>query len=506
VPAWVSACRLRPPVLKELEALYAGGVLRPGGPDLDPATMDHLRPLPDEAGVSALRELASLNFQRLWNLSAFFVGICRSRGGLAPLQQQPRGARRSRSPPLRTAGPPPWMESPPPPGAGGRAPGGAALGGRSPPGRQPRSPPSPQQRGGGGGGYRGGSPPPGRGRGRSVSPVGAPRRERDPYAPGPPRRPGSPGGAYSYHAAAARPAARGGLPGPPGMRGAEPPHHPQQRQQQQSSPVSPLADGGAYQHQHYDGWAAGQPHQHHQHHQQDHHHQDHHHQDHHHHQQQQDHAEHSGGRARYGGSPLSASGGGPPPATAYGGVKITSLSAWDAPALPGSGADQQHQHQHEQHEHDPWQGQQQQQQQQQQQEEAAGQHGGGGGGRPADPGAAAASAARDGGMFDVPRSSLDQWPAGSPVRAAVTDLVKELLKPSWKAQRIVRAAYKAVAKKSVEKVLASVALAGPHALPDTPAGAAQLLGERTRRGLHALVEGYVALAERHGLEALLAAA
>ncbi len=492
MPAWVHTCRLRPPVQRELERLYASGVLRPGGPDLDPATMEHLRPLPEEAGVSALRELACLDFQRLWNLSAFFVGICRSRGAaLGP----PRARRRSRSPPLRTAGPPPWMESPP-----GRGPGSAR--GRSPPGRA-RSPLSPLQRGLGrpgalsplpGGGYRGGSPP-GRGGGRASSSPAGPRRERFGAEPPPALlRPGSPG--YGY-APAAGGHGRGGrsrsppraLPGPPGRPGAEPLH-------QQASPVSPVDSGGGYQQQRYDAWGAEHQLQHRQHQQQ-------------HHQYQQQHplADYPAARspARYG-SPLS--GGDPPTDTAYAGVRITSLAAWDAPALPAAapaGGGEQHQQpgrddawypQHHQHHH----------QHHHQPEPGHEAHGYAGSGYAAAPAAAGGYSPGAAGMFDVQLSSLDQWAPGSVVRGAVTDYVKELLKPAWKAQRISREAYKSVAKRSVEKVLCSVALAGPHALPDSAEGAAQLLSERTRAGMQNLVEAFVALAEQHGIEARLAAA
>jgi hypothetical protein len=537
VPGWLYTCGLRPSVMQELEKLYVKGLLRPGGPDLDPATMDHLRPLPEEAGLSAIKELASLNFTRLWNLSAFFVGICKARCN----PNHPRNRRRSRSPP-RAGGPPPWMESPP-----GRMGPGAGRG-RSPPGRQHRSPLSPRggpmgrpgmlspPLGAAGGGFRGGSPP-GRARQASMSPAG--RRERDPYVMvDPPVNTGGYGGYGQGCGGAAGPAAGRSpireLPGPPGPRPGyeQHPGHLQHHQQRSPLPPQPLKDvpPAAYQQpspvspvQGQDNYppASGQ---------------------------YRGHGHGMGGRYdEPSRTPAEAA------AAGYGEVKITSLAAWDAPSIPAH-SNSHHQQQPQQQERG-W--------PQQEQGRYGGydgrQHqsssyppaaspganapypssngypadrrgdpysraapqeatGGYGGGYPPAAGGPAAidsSYSPDGPagygralpptMFDVKQSNIEQWPPGSAVRSAVTDYVKELLKPVWKQQRISREAYKAVAKKSVEKVLCSLAVTGPQALPDSQQGVDLLFTERAMGQMGVMVEGYVSHSERFGLESLLAA-
>ncbi|KXZ42766.1 hypothetical protein GPECTOR_119g397 [Gonium pectorale] len=103
-PPWVSNARLAPQVKMVLEGLYGRGKLGPG--DLEYACIEFLELLGPVGGMAVLEEFASLDFFRIRNLTAFFIGICKRVQARAP---PPPGR------PLRG----PDGNSPPPAGGGG---------------------------------------------------------------------------------------------------------------------------------------------------------------------------------------------------------------------------------------------------------------------------------------------------------------------------------------------------------------------------------------------------
>eukprot|EP00198_Chlamydomonas_reinhardtii_P011015 XP_001700352.1 predicted protein [Chlamydomonas reinhardtii] len=70
---------------------------------------------------------------------------------------------------------------------------------------------------------------------------------------------------------------------------------------------------------------------------------------------------------------------------------------------------------------------------------------------------------------------------GGLLRQAVTEHVKEALKPAWRANRLTRETFKAVAKKAVDKVLDMLPDGGAGGAYDTPGGVAAFFGDPGRR-------------------------
>lgn len=75
VPYWLTSARLQPGVREYFESLYERGVLRHD--DLDAACVDYLKILPSHGAMQVLQEFARLDYYRIRNLTAFFIGICR---------------------------------------------------------------------------------------------------------------------------------------------------------------------------------------------------------------------------------------------------------------------------------------------------------------------------------------------------------------------------------------------------------------------------------------------
>lgn len=74
-PYWLNSARLQPGVKEYFESLYERGVLRHD--DLDAACVDYLKILPSPGAMQVLQEFARLDYYRIRNLTAFFIGICR---------------------------------------------------------------------------------------------------------------------------------------------------------------------------------------------------------------------------------------------------------------------------------------------------------------------------------------------------------------------------------------------------------------------------------------------
>ncbi|GIL81367.1 hypothetical protein Vretifemale_10438, partial [Volvox reticuliferus] len=74
-PPWVTNARLAPQVKMVLEGLYRGGKLGPT--DLEYACVEFLELLGPVGGMAVLEEFATLDYFRIRNLTAFFIGICK---------------------------------------------------------------------------------------------------------------------------------------------------------------------------------------------------------------------------------------------------------------------------------------------------------------------------------------------------------------------------------------------------------------------------------------------
>ncbi|KAK9812611.1 hypothetical protein WJX72_000538 [[Myrmecia] bisecta] len=79
----------------------------------------------------------------------------------------------------------------------------------------------------------------------------------------------------------------------------------------------------------------------------------------------------------------------------------------------------------------------------------------------------------------------------NPLRQAITEYVKEVLKPAWKAKRLSRDAFKLVAKKTVDKVMSALPSEGVQ-VGDNAAAAAAYLNDLRRDKIKRLVGSYVA--------------
>ncbi|GIL68058.1 hypothetical protein Vafri_21349 [Volvox africanus] len=81
-PLWVTSARLAPQVKMVLEGLYRGGKLGPT--DLEYACVEFLELLGPVGGMAVLEEFATLDYFRIRNLTAFFIGICKRVQARAP--------------------------------------------------------------------------------------------------------------------------------------------------------------------------------------------------------------------------------------------------------------------------------------------------------------------------------------------------------------------------------------------------------------------------------------
>lgn len=81
---------------------------------------------------------------------------------------------------------------------------------------------------------------------------------------------------------------------------------------------------------------------------------------------------------------------------------------------------------------------------------------------------------------------------GGALRQAVTEHVKEVLKPAWRANKLTRETFKAVAKKAVDGVLATLPNNGIGSVYDTPVAVASFFSEARREVIGRLVEGVLA--------------
>jgi len=73
------------------------------------------------------------------------------------------------------------------------------------------------------------------------------------------------------------------------------------------------------------------------------------------------------------------------------------------------------------------------------------------------------------------------------VRAAVTEYVKDVLKPTWREGHMSKEAFKTIAKKAVDKVLGALQ---PHQIPKTPEKVDTYMTS-SRPKILKLVQGYV---------------
>ncbi|MEW5305022.1 MAG: hypothetical protein WDW36_007592 [Sanguina aurantia] len=82
----------------------------------------------------------------------------------------------------------------------------------------------------------------------------------------------------------------------------------------------------------------------------------------------------------------------------------------------------------------------------------------------------------------------------SALRQCLTDLVKEVMKPAWRANRLSREVFKSLAKTAVDKILCTLPNGGINGTYDTPAGAIQFLSDVRRNKIQELVQRWVAQA------------
>lgn len=83
------------------------------------------------------------------------------------------------------------------------------------------------------------------------------------------------------------------------------------------------------------------------------------------------------------------------------------------------------------------------------------------------------------------------WQAAPNLRQAITEFVKEVMKPAWRSQKLTREAFKNIAKKTVDKVLSTAQQSAGGPPLDSREGIMGFMTGGRLEKIRRLVEGYL---------------